>query len=306
MIDQTVINRLAKRIKDIPPFPEAPKDGKTYLRKNGAWEEVKQDGWIPALETWTRTGDYKIEINGDVTDKYDAGYKFKCIQNGVTKYGYFLKLEYSAGKTTITVSQNVALTAHSITDAYISNAAKPHSFPYGNIIVGDLANAPRLYVSGRNQQLKGVVFQTDGLTRWDIYSSTTNESGSNAGSNFTIRRWNDDGTSNGNAMLISRNTGLVRIYNDLQIDGSVTGNLIIRTGLITLSSTFQSFTFSQPFPTGKVPKINITPSTTSSSIASGAIAPKVRSKTISGFEAAIGGSGFSNIPCDYIAIYALD
>ena len=46
------------------------------------------------------------------------------------------------------------------------------------------------------------------------------------------------------------------------------------------------------------PKVVITPNTTSS----GTIAPKIREVSTTGFKAIIGGSGFSNIDCDWIAI----
>lgn len=76
MIDQTIINRLARKIKDIPPFPEAPQDGKTYLRKDGAWVEVNYivapesntDNYIPQWDG----ADSKTLKNGVMLDTNNA------------------------------------------------------------------------------------------------------------------------------------------------------------------------------------------------------------------------------------------
>jgi hypothetical protein len=71
----------------------------------------------------------------------------------------------------------------------------------------------------------------------------------------------------------------------------------IRTGQCTLNTSgATSVTFSSALPS--VPFIVLTPVTTTN----GVIAPKVNSKSTTGFTAVIGGSGFSNIVCDYIAI----
>ena len=53
---------------------------------------------------------------------------------------------------------------------------------------------------------------TGGVTRWTFGASSTAESGSNAGSDFVIRRNDDSGTIIGtNAFVIFRSTGIVRI-----------------------------------------------------------------------------------------------
>ena len=71
----------------------------------------------------------------------------------------------------------------------------------------------------------------------------------------------------------------------------------IDTGICTLNSNnVVSVDFNKEFE--NIPNVSITPYTS----ASGVIAPKIRSISTTGFTAIIGGSGFSNIECSWIAI----
>lgn len=71
----------------------------------------------------------------------------------------------------------------------------------------------------------------------------------------------------------------------------------IDSGICSLNSTDVLFIpFNKTFET--VPNVVVTPYTTTT----GVIAPKVRSISNTGFEATIGGSGFSNVQCCWIAI----
>lgn len=245
---------------------------------------------------------------------------------------------------------------------------------------------------GTSEHDKSVHFKTDGKTRWRLASNSTDESGDNAGSNFALTRYDDDGnyidapfnvnrasgifsflqtprvgsndiwhagnlnpsnylptnggtlsgslTVQGNIYTPNSNSQGVRIGDDAYIAdinvahtlgiisqtstnrgyinfstgqnnalGCVNGGNLtfrgqtvlhtgfIRTGQCTLNtSSATSVTFSSALPS--VPFIVLTPVTTTG----GVIAPKINSKSTTGFTAVIGGSGFSNIVCDYIAI----
>lgn len=74
-------------------------------------------------------------------------------------------------------------------------------------------NSANVYVtagsfSGHNAAL---FFRANGYKRWFVGKEASTESGSNAGSNFRIWRYNDDGTSIGQAFGISRATGRVTV-----------------------------------------------------------------------------------------------
>lgn len=81
-------------------------------------------------------------------------------------------------------------------------------------------------------------------------------------------------------------------------NGTILGTGNIRRGTCTLKSSGEtSVSFSSKM--GGTPTVILTPYTDEG----GVIAPKIRSVSASGFTAIIGGSGFSGIKCNYIAIY---
>jgi len=276
----------------------------------------------------------------------------------------------------------------------------------GDTMTGNL-NLPALIIDrpgtpvGTGENDKSIWFMTGGKTRWRIWSNSTDESGSNAGSNFALMRYDDDGNYIDAPFSVNRASGIFSFLQTPKVGsndiwhagnlnpsnyaltshthnylptsgGTLSGNLtvqgniytpnssskgvrigddayiadinvshtlgiisqtstdrgyinfsqtsgnalgcvdgenltwrgstvlhggLIRTGQCTLnSSSSTSVTFSSELPS--TPYIVLTPVTTTN----GVIAPKVRSKSSKGFSAVIGGSGFSNIVCDYIAI----
>lgn len=69
-----------------------------------------------------------------------------------------------------------------------------------------------LYIdAGGNLQNAALMFTKDNTKRWFVGKEATSETGSNAGSNFRIWRYNDDGSSIGQAFGINRATGKVTI-----------------------------------------------------------------------------------------------
>lgn len=143
----------------------------------------------------------------------------------------------------------------------------------------------------------------------DIYTPNSNSQGVRIGDNAYIADVNVAHTL-GIISQTSTDTGYINFSTGQNnalgcVDG---GNLtfrgktvlhtgFIRTGQCTLhSSNATSITFSSALPS--TPYIVLTPVTTTV----GVIAPKINSKSTTGFTATIGGSGFSNIVCDYIAI----
>ncbi len=78
--------------------------------------------------------------------------------------------------------------------------------------------------SGNRSRLWG---ETAGLGRWALdLGDATAESGSNAGSDFVVKRYNDAGTFLADAFAIRRNTGAFLIYNEITMvnDGKIAWN----------------------------------------------------------------------------------
>ena len=64
-------------------------------------------------------------------------------------------------------------------------------------------------------------FRVDDLKRWSFYVNQNAESGSNAGSNFELRRYNDAGDSIDTPIFVSRQTGQVDFGGDIQLLASM-------------------------------------------------------------------------------------
>ncbi|MGD0109164.1 MAG: hypothetical protein ABSC06_34780, partial [Rhodopila sp.] len=74
---------------------------------------------------------------------------------------------------------------------------------------------------------KTVSCYTAGVARWLFGSDTTAESGSNAGSNFSIYSFTDAGASNGAVFTINRATGLITLPQGAAITGGSINNATI-------------------------------------------------------------------------------
>lgn len=76
-----------------------------------------------------------------------------------------------------------------------------------------------------------IFFNTGSNNRWSIASSTAAESGSNAGSDFVIYRYNDAGTYQDSPVSITRSTGLVTIGSGgLTTSGTITAGTFSGSG----------------------------------------------------------------------------
>lgn len=96
----------------------------------------------------------------------------------------------------------------------------------GNSAVATAAGNSRFNIASNAGTTRTVGFQTQsGSTysgRWDIQASSTAESGSNAGSDFQLLRYNDSGANldSGALITISRATGFVTYTNGTYTSGS--------------------------------------------------------------------------------------
>jgi CRISPR/Cas system-associated exonuclease Cas4 (RecB family) len=117
----------------------------------------------------------------------------------------------------------------------------------GNVGIGTTDPEHRLDVRGGNIQLSDAAetnrilyFSTAGSPRWSAAANGTAEGGANAGSDFVITRYADNGSAIGAAMSITRSTGNASFSGSVtavggfigNLTGDVTGNI---SGTITLS-----------------------------------------------------------------------
>jgi hypothetical protein len=94
------------------------------------------------------------------------------------------------------------------------------SAPLGLMHFYKAAAATRVVMDGDAGQNKIITFRTAGLQRWGLYSNNIAESGSNAGSNFVLRRYSDAGTLLSTPLQFNRATGLATISDGLDLAGS--------------------------------------------------------------------------------------
>lgn len=66
-----------------------------------------------------------------------------------------------------------------------------------------------------------VRLRTDGSDRWRVGAEAISETGNNSGSNFQILRYSNTGSYVGEGLTIYRNSGQVRVHNDMRLDGEL-------------------------------------------------------------------------------------
>lgn len=92
--------------------------------------------------------------------------------------------------------------------------------PLGILHLKKLADTTRFVIDGDAGQNRLTSYRTSGVQRWGLYCNNATESGSNAGSNFVFRRYNDAGTLLGTPISITRSTGQTTIAEGLTLAGS--------------------------------------------------------------------------------------
>lgn len=107
-------------------------------------------------------------------------------------------------------------------------------------VVGPSNSAAYIEVSRTAGYVGALQFRSGSSTRWAVQATADSESGSNAGTNFNIRRFSDAGASLGDALTILRSSGYVGIgvsapSSRLEVSGAITSNTDSNT-LGTLST----------------------------------------------------------------------
>jgi hypothetical protein len=111
----------------------------------------------------------------------------------------------------------------------------------GTLTLTGLANlnggayTSRIDINGLKTTSRYLVFDTNGVPRWTIQANATDETGSNAGSDFVISSWSDAGSTLSNVLGITRSTGAVNIPGTLTVNTSLTVNGPLVSGAITAS-----------------------------------------------------------------------
>ena len=89
---------------------------------------------------------------------------------------------------------------------------------FNNLIVDHAASAATIQLDSNAGYFRYVDFSSNGVARWDIGCNNSAESGADAGSNFYISRFRDDGSNIDTPFYISRATGLVSVSGGVSIN----------------------------------------------------------------------------------------
>jgi hypothetical protein len=93
----------------------------------------------------------------------------------------------------------------------------------GSFLVNNGAGAASLEIRGAVANKRSLFYTTGGSVRWEAFTDQNAESGSNAGSNFQLSRYNDAGTFIDNAISIFRSTGVILFTSTAQSRFQLTG-----------------------------------------------------------------------------------
>lgn len=77
-------------------------------------------------------------------------------------------------------------------------------------VINASSGNPLLEIRGVAATTRNIVFKTGSVNRWVVQANNAAESGSNAGSDFAIQRYDDSGVGIGAVVTITRSTGVIR------------------------------------------------------------------------------------------------
>ena len=165
------------------------------------------------LANYNTGGDVMIEANGGAFAQFISGadlsttFYGNIIRNGGLST-QFLKADGSLDSSTY-------LTSNIYTADGTLAAARTVNLNNHNLRFEGGANVARLRLSANNNVARIFSFATADLARW-AFRVDGNETGSNAGANFALRRYNDAGTFIDAPIVVNRATGNVGVGPGLQ------------------------------------------------------------------------------------------
>lgn len=184
-------------------------------------------------------------LTGDVTSS--AGSVATTIANNVVTLAKFQQISTASilGRNTASTGNVEVLSGATVRG--ILGLATTDSPTFANITLTDAAG-PTLALNSATVTNRDLAYHTNGVLRWALIVGNTAESGSNAGSNFSIRAYTDAGATiddpiqiarvAGGGITITRPTTFSGAISASNLSGTNTGNQTITlTGDVTGSGT---------------------------------------------------------------------
>lgn len=136
-------------------------------------------------------------------------------------------VRFAQGLAQDTISDGAVSTAAKVADGIVAPAKLTTGAPSwdssGNLTASGTVQATgETKTTGTAATLRGYSIRTAGTARWLLAGDTTAEGGSNAGTDFVLRRYSDAGSLLGTAITVTRSTGAVSLEAGLTIGGNLT------------------------------------------------------------------------------------
>jgi len=240
------VNGYLNLVSNLIYFGTTPIAAPTYTTRSAGTKIVLYD------QLTSTTADFALGMSGSTM--------WQSVPNSSTQFQWY------AGTSVIGTLTGVG--AFTVTGALATNS--------GSLFVGTATSTTAsIALNATAGNFRTVSAYTAGAARWLFGADTTAETGSNAGSNFSIYSFTDAGVSNGAVFSISRATGSVFINDGLSL-GSTAGasTTDLSHGIALWGTTFgfnvTSSALNYTVPTGSQHYFNIA-GTAVLSIASGAV-----------------------------------
>jgi hypothetical protein len=173
-----------------------------------AWYQSPE--WLNYGLTPTFVSGTQFTVAGNQTSTFSVGRRVRMSVTAGTIFGTITASAYTSLTTvTVSVDSGAIDSGLSEVDVGILNPLAT------SIPVGTTPNYASITLSGAAGTNRAVFMQTAGVQRWFAGADSTSESGSNAGSNYGITRYADNGSAIDTPMSISRANGNVTFANNV-------------------------------------------------------------------------------------------
>lgn len=183
----------------------------------------------------TNTGDQTITLTGDITGSGTGSFATTLATvNSSPQTDTFRKITVN-GKGLVTATSAVGLSDITTALGY-TPVNKAGDTMTGNLTISKSSTSSYIFLTAPSGNAKAVVMQTaGGGNRWFVGADNTPETGSNAGSDYVIFRYDDAGADLTTPFRITRSTGLTTL-SSLSVTGTMTGTLTGSSSLNVLKA----------------------------------------------------------------------
>jgi hypothetical protein len=190
---------------------------------NDVTTTTTQSEWVASGTTPTYISATSFSLAGDQRGAFQVGRRLLTTNTAGSIYSTILTSTFATGVTTITVANDSGTLDSGLSAVFYGlisavNTSLPAISTSGAVTFGgpnitlQPASGPATWsVRTTAGNAGSYVFGTGASDRWRIVKNADAESGSNAGSNFEINRYNDAGSLLGTVIGINRATGSITV-----------------------------------------------------------------------------------------------